>query len=251
MILSKTKRIELKKTSLFKESNKHWNELNLNHGYVVGYLMNLLNKSNAKTFEEWEAYYLKSGLKRNDKIKSIENTQIRRNLISFNRDIPKKYYKYNTDYGRTIDDLIDIAKKLDKVINVGIELAFNYVYIRVIDETWIGYEREINAFVNLKKYLKNYNLDVKKTPPDIDIIYGVDFEIKDKDKDKLIAGIQLKSTNYLNNKCKLSDIIEITEDKNKCYTQKFKAPVYYIYINTNGLIMNLNDIYFLIIKNRS
>lgn len=60
MLYDKEIRIELKKSHLFKKSNKYWNKLNLNHGYTVGYLMNLLDKSKAKTFEQWELYYFNS-----------------------------------------------------------------------------------------------------------------------------------------------------------------------------------------------
>lgn len=246
MIYSKEARIELKKTTLFKQSNKHWNELNLNHGFVVGYLMSLLDKSKAKTFYEWENYYFDSGAVRQKEILKIQDDDIKESLFSFNRNIPKIYYKYNTEYGRTIKDLEHIALKLDKVINVGLELALNYVYIRIIDETWVGHERELSTFLGLKKYLSLYSLNIEKTPPEIDVAYGVDFEIKKNNK--LIAGLQLKSTNYLENKYKLSEIIHITEKKNNLYKERFNAPVYFIYMDTKGAIMNLNDIYYHIVK---
>lgn len=245
MLYSKAKRDKLKKTIEFKNSNKIWNDLKLNHGFIVGYLIKLLNRGNCSSFKSWEKYYFQSGAERKKKLKTLP-PEIEQALINFDRNVPKKYYTYNTDYGRTYDDLLIIAKKLDKNIHVGLELSFNFVYIRIIDETWIGYLREKKAFNQIEKYLSLYNLSLNKANYTTDIYYGVDFEIKNKGV--LLAGVQIKSTNFLANKAKLRNINEITLKKNKLYEKEFNVPVYFIYIDEKLNVVNMNDLYFKIIR---
>lgn len=247
MLYDKKNRDELRKTSDFKKSNEVWNRLKLNHGFVVGYLMRLIEQGQCKTFNDWEEYYLSSGEKRLLLIKNLP-INIQNKLNTFNKSINREYYDYNLLYGRTKEELLTIAKKLDNELNVGIELAFNYVYIRVIDETWIGYSRECLSLERLKKYLKNHGLTAEKTNYYIDVNYGVDFEIKRGQQ--IVAGVQLKSVNYFENKNALAEIQNINKKKNAMYESKYKAPVIYLYVDKHNYIVNLNDIYFNVIKKK-
>lgn len=247
MLYDKRKRDELRKTSEFKRSNEVWNRLKLNHGFVVGYLMRLIEEGNCKSFKEWEDYYLNSGIKRNQLINKLPRT-IQYKLNTFNKSVDRQYFDYNLLYGRTKEELLTIAKKLDRELHIGIELAFNYVYIRVIDETWIGYSRECISLERLRKYVKHHGLTAEKTNYYIDVNYGVDFEIKRGNK--IVAGVQLKSINYFENKNALAEINDINKRKNSMYEQKYKAPVIYLYVDKNNYIVNLNDIYFKVIKKK-
>lgn len=231
MLLSRDERMKLRNTKEFKNSNAPWNYLHLNSRNSVGSLMQLIKTSNCENFEEWESYYLNSGA-------------IRKELLQ------KKYLnklelkEINMSYGRTEEDLINIAYKLQKSVKLPIDTLYNFVYIRVIDETWIGYNREQLFFEKVKEILKDKpEFSIKKTNSDIDTNYAVDFEIY-KNK-KLIIGIQLKSTRY--SFCE-SNIMKETKNfnsrKNNNYTKLYKVPVKYFYIDVNtNEILNLSDIY--------
>lgn len=247
MLYDKKVRDELRKTTDFKKSNEVWNRLKLNHGFVVGYLMRLIEEGECKTYKEWENYYLNSGVKRLQLIERLP-TNIKKKLNSFNKCVSREYYDYNLLYGRTEAELLTIAKELDKELHVGLELAFNYVYIRVIDETWIGYSRECITLERLNKYLKNHGLTAEKANFYIDVNYGVDFEIKRGNK--IVAGVQLKSINYYENKEALSEIQSINKKKNNMYEIEYKAPVIYLYVDKHNYPINLNDIYFNVIKKK-
>lgn len=247
MLYEKRQRDELRKTQDFKRSNEIWNRLKLNHGFVVGYLMRLIGEGDCKSHSEWERYYLNSGAERLQLIEELP-IEVKNKLNSFNKSISREYYEYNLHYGRTEAELLTIAKLLDKELKVGLTIAFNFVYIRVIDETWIGYYRECISLERLQKYLKTHNLTAEKAKFYIDITYGVDFEIKRGNK--VVAGVQLKSINYFENKEALSEIQDINKKKNNLYQQKYKAPVIYLYVDKNSYIVNLNDIYFNVIKKK-
>lgn len=247
MLYEKRRRDELRRTQDFKRSNEIWNRLKLNHGFVVGYLMRLISQGDCKSHKEWELYYLNSGKERLQLIEKLP-VDIKDKLNSFDKHISREYFDYNLHYGRTETELLTIAKKLDEELNVGLEMAFNFVYIRVIDETWIGYHRECLSLEKIEKYVKNHGLTVEKANFYVDVTYGVDFELKRGRK--VVAGIQLKSINYFENKDALTEIECINKRKNNMYENMYKVPVIYLYVDKNNCIVNLNDIYFNVIKKK-
>ena len=191
--------------------------------------MLIANKSNATKFSEWESFYLNSGEERKELLKEY---------------LPKEdFKKVNTEYGRTKKDLIKIAKDFNKHLNLPLKTVYNYVYIRVIDESWIGYKRELKAFEVLKEECSCYNgIEVCKTEFKKDKDYSIDFEIK-KDN-KVILGIQLKSiTYYLSSSKGNLDAKEVNSIKQKKYKNEFKTPVLNLYIaSKEGRIVNIKTL---------
>lgn len=230
MLYSRDKRLQVRSTMDFAMTNKPWNDLRLNSKWNIGCLMFIAKESNSKTFEEWERYYLNSGA-------------IRKNLLSSKRYEKSEMSKINSEYGRTKDDLIHIAKTLSKNLNISLELAYNYVYIRVIDETWIGLKRELTGIKIIQDECQKYG-DFSVSPVDYntDIKYAVDFEIKDKITNSTILAIQLKSVNYKNSNLDgVLDIKPINIKKNARYTKEFNVDVLYLYIDKYNIV-NLNDL---------
>lgn len=226
MLMTLNERIQLRETREFKQSNSLWNKLKLNNKRSIGCLMYLIKKSKAKTLEEWSEYYFKTGLIR----KKLTKEYL----------LKEEFNKINAEYGRTIDDLMLIAKEFKKYFNQPLNIIFNYVYIRVIDETWIGYSRELSAFNEIKSILKE-GYSVKDVDYEKDIAYAVDFEIFKNDE--LIIGIQLKSTKYKEaNNGILIQTKNMNHRKNDLYKESYNIDVLYLYIDSNNKIENLDDL---------
>lgn len=220
MLLNYQKRLEIRKTKEFRASNRVWNDLNLNHRSNIGSVMYLAKLSRTKSYDDWVKFYFKSG---------EERLKLRKNYKSLDELV-----KINQNYGRTEEELIEIAKTLSIEMGISLELAYNYVYIRVIDETWLGLRREEKAFNLIKKELIKYKMfRVEHSDVETDFEYAVDYEIK-KDGNTIL-GIQLKSSNYLVSS-KIKYVKDINQDKNHRYTQKYGVPVLYLYMNQDQLI---------------
>lgn len=227
MLLSREERMNMRNTKAFRASNKPWNDLHLNRTANIGAVMFLIKESKAISFNEWEEFYFKSG---------AERIQLLRGWVD-----RESFRRINHDYGRTADDLLKIAKEFADNINVPIETAYNYVYIRVIDETWLGYSRELTAISEIKNLCQQYsNITISDVDSYKDADFAVDFEIR---KDNLLRlGIQLKSTKYKNSDLiAVDEIKEINAKKNKHYFNKYGAEVMYLYFN-NGHIVNLYEL---------
>lgn len=224
MLYTKEERNELRKTEAFAKSNKVWNDFEFNSKSSLGNLMYLISSSNAKTQEDWAKYYFATGRNRERII----------NKGAFSSEI-------DHNHGRTNQDLLLIAKKLQQKLKCTFELAYNYVYIRVIDETWIGYRREVIALKRMRELIKLYkNIHIEDAAYEIDSKYAVDFEVLDGEI--LLFAIQLKSENYKRSKNPGTlEAKKFNKRKNKKYTNKFGVPVLYIYINDKKEITNLDD----------
>lgn len=218
----------MKKTEEFNQSNKVWNDLGLNSKTNVGCLMALIKDSKATTLEEWSDYYFKTGEEKRELLKKFVEK--------------KRYFDICATHGRTEDDLIKIAEKLKDALGCSLETAYNYVYIRVIDETWTGHSREVTALMDINKMCRNYG-DFKANSVDYhtDFTYAVDLEIRE-DK-KLILGVQLKPISYLTSTNPgVADSKRFNERKNKAYTDEFGAEVFYLYVNRDDSYYNFNDL---------
>lgn len=227
ILLNRDERLKLRGTKEFNSTNKIWNDLKLNHKRRIGSLMYIAKESQATTFEEWEHYYFKSGKER----KELMNRYLQRD----------EFIRINNEYGRTEEDLLEIAKEFKKYVNMPLSTLYNYVYIRVIDETWIGLNRELKALKIIQRECDKYNgLTVSDVDYYTDTTYAVDFEIK-KNNYRILA-IQLKSMKYF--KSDLDGVIEIkgvNALKNKEYTDKYGVDVLYLYID-KGYIVNLDEL---------
>lgn len=233
MLLSRNERIELKRTKEFRDTNKAWGDLHLNSYKNVGAVMALLKDSNATCFEEWERYYLLTGEQRKAKLSTASNEH---QLSS------EELNKLNFHHGRTISELEQIAEVLAKRCDISLKKAFNFVYIRVLDETWKGYESELNAAKSMQSICEQYsNLTISHTDFTKDNEYAVDFEISQNDS--ILLGIQIKPTTYRDssNPGVIRDK-KINEKKNQEYTNKFGANVLYLYTDW-GKIVNLDELH--------
>ena len=132
----------------------------------------------------------------------------------------------------------------DKLQKNGIERSleecFNYIYVKAIEETWIGYLREKAVEESLKTVCESLGCYLKESDTILDIKYGVDYEIYKKDTDELMCGIQVKGFKYflatLNpQKAEaLQHAILISKMSHKHYEQDFGAKVAFVYVHNDG-----------------
>lgn len=232
MIKNREQRAAMKRTREFKNTNKPWGDLHLNSYNNVGAVMALVKESNATCFEEWESYYLQTGEQRKALIGSIHTS----NPLS-----KEELSNLNYNYGRTFSDLEKIAEKLAARCNISLEKAINYVYIRVLDETWKGYETELNAAKDMEPICNQYsNLTISHADLMKDNQYAVDFEIFQGEN--LILGVQIKPTTYRDssNPGVIRDK-KTNEQKNQNYYNEFGAKVLYLYTDW-GKVVNMNEL---------
>lgn len=233
LILSKEERDNIRNTKEFSYTNRIWNDLHLNSRRNIGALMFLIKNSKATTIEEWAKYYFTTGRDRANIITRLNTFE--------NKNKPIDFRIIDSEYGRTLHDFSKIAKTLVEKLNISFELALNYVYIRVIDETWVGYNRELIVFNKLKDLLKNSDIEVRQVDYQKDVEFAIDYElVRDKE---VILGIQLKSTNYKESgHGKLTDCKIMNIEKNIRYSDVFDAYVVYLYISSDDEIINISSL---------
>lgn len=215
----------------FKRSNKVWNKYHLNKRYNIGHTMALIKDCKPRNIKQWQDYYEKSG-------KEAYELKHKARFSSF-AELRDYVCLINSTYGKTKEDLTELAKEFQDCltaegIDLDLETCFNHVYIRAVDETYLGYQREQTAFRNLNNFCKKEGLILKETDETDDILFGVDYEVfKNK---KLIAGIQVKGSIYRDAVQQKSEYTAIEEsDKllqnlNNQYSKAKKVPVLYAYI---------------------
>ena len=231
-LYSREKRADMKRSKEFKNTNKPWGDLHLNSYKNVGAVMALAKESNAKTFEEWESYYFQSGEKRNAELSAAPENYPQQS---------EELNQLNYNHGRTVAELEQIAQTLANRCNISIQNAFNYVYIRVLDETWKGYETELNAEKEIQLICdKLPGLTISHTDLIKDNQYAVDFELYNNSS--LLLGIQIKPTTYRDsfNPGVIRDK-KTNEKKNQEYKNEFGADVLYLYTDW-GKIVNMNEL---------
>ncbi|MCI9547056.1 MAG: MjaI family restriction endonuclease [Lachnospiraceae bacterium] len=225
------KRKKIRENHIYKNTNKVWNKYRLNKRENIGSTMNIIKICKPKNLEEWENFYEKSG-KEADEMKSH---------LSFKsfKELKEAISEINREHGKTKDNLTDLAKEFQGYLkNEGMDLdldtCFNYVYIRAVDETFLGYQREMIAFKILTDYCQSKGFTIKETSDFDDVYYGVDFEIFKNDK--LLAGVQAKGSVYKRavNKTSSSNVIkkadQILQRINSEYSTLKKVPVFYVYV---------------------
>lgn len=209
---------KIRNSFLFKKSNKIWNDEKLNSRMNIGSLMHLINTMQPSTLEEWINMYFESG-------KKYENLLLNH-----------KYANYK-EFGRSPKQLEIIATKLMEAINeqgydINFNLAYKYVLIRVLYETWIGYSRER---ITLKKLQESFpNLIIRHTDQEIDSCMAVDFEVLTKGN-KLLLGIQVKSPRIR------KQTMDLNLAKNKKYIKKYNVDVFYL-IEDNNELINIKEL---------
>lgn len=190
------KRMEIRNSLDFKKSNYAWNKHCFNSRRCVGSLMTMIEKAKPKSLEDWEKYYF-SHLPTNE---------------VFN----------------------NVYTPFAKILGISKQLAFNYTYIRVIDETWIGYSKERKAVMALRNFAVRcdehgyHGMRFRETSEKFDFNYSVDVE--QYVNGKLVAGLQLKSRSYYyNHELRNSTSHRHNVEKQRHYSKRFNVPVYYVY----------------------
>lgn len=235
LLYTKEERDSLRHTKIFNETNKVWNDYSHNKRTNIGTISYLLrsahnlfcaNSDKLMSFSQWEMFYLRSGDKR---------TELKAKSSNLSKEEENKLDLY---YGRTIEDIYEITKAFKKSLdNNGYTLSyakvFNYCYIRIVDEAYIGYKREYNTISSLRKVFPDYVFDFADDYDDVQL--GIDIMVH-KDK-KLIGGFQVKSDIYRDSDKNYNiDAKNVNNKKFKrCKKEKGFLPKY-IYVDRTGKV---------------
>jgi hypothetical protein len=132
------------------------------------------------------------------------------------------------------EKLMNPVKYLEKTHKMPTKPAADYVFHRVVGQTWNGMVYELRCIKTLENFFPN--LEFRKTPYDIDENYCTDWEAYN---DKLLFGIQIKpeSYRYMNssyqNKAK-----QRHEEQVKKYQEEFNVPHFFIYYTDGKMIQD-------------
>jgi len=162
---------------------------------------------------EWIDYYFNSGKKRKTEI---------------------EIYQSNIYYGRTMEELYDIAMELkDKATENGYTIseqaAFNIVYIKIIDDTFSDYMRCYRVIFRMKQYYPEFTYSIAK-PLEANE-YGIDVMMKLNNN--LIGAIKVLSRSAIKKK----DEIEKTfKQKHETFKMIYEVETYFVYSSVSGYI---------------
>lgn len=237
----------------FHQTNKDWNQLFLNRSWVIGSLNHLFRKSRSYTPHYWERYYYESGQQRQKLLHQL-SPEKQRILQDFTIPYTKQQHllhflseeeiMLNTHYGRTPEELNRIADFFYQEIHhkypITPSLSKKYVRIRVIDETFIGFQREIKTIDYLRR--RYPNCIVREATSDLDSLYAIDCEIYNGQT--LLIALQIKSPKYLHSKNSfINSVKQVNKRKNENYNKTFGVPVLYLFATSNGFIVNREVLY--------
>lgn len=233
-------RMDTRSDPLYKSTIGVWNDCHFNSRTSIGYSMKLIKECRPRTPQDWETYYLKSGEEGKRSIQNIPNNTSKKTQSLLAKDI-------NANHGKTAEDLEEIAKRFRGAlasagINVSPEQAFNYTYIRAIDEAWIGYKREMTAERALARFCRDNSLTLSSSSTHTDLKRGVDYEIYQNGK--LVCGVQVKGSAYKtavkeSAACRKLDA-NLSKMIGKYKTEK-QVPVFFMFVERNRNIENLAD----------
>lgn len=235
LLYTKEERDSLRHTKIFNDTNKIWNDYSHNKRTNIGTISYLLrsahnlfcgNTSNLMTFEQWEMFYLRSGAKRAE-------------LLSKSSDLTKEEItKIDLYYGRTIQDIHKITEAFKKSLDengykISYSKVFNYCYIRIVDEAYIGYKREYNTLHSLREVFPDYQFDFADDYDDVQL--GIDIMVQKNGK--LVGGFQVKSDIYRDSDRTYNiDAKNVNNKKFKrCKKEKGFTPKY-IYVDRTGKV---------------
>lgn len=225
-LLSECERMQLRRTNRFKEANQAWYDAKLSTRDKIGGVMNLLDEFSPQDKEEWINFYFNSGDYACDLKKNTTNKNKVRNI--------------NINHGKTLRELKELAEVFQKLLT-GYTLTecFNYAFIHVIDEPYLGYEREIKSEKLLSNFCANNGLILIKTNNYKDVVGGVDYEIKSL-SDTLICGIQVKGINFkLANTDLAAQNTYALAQKHKEYKETVGVPVLFMYMDNYNNLANV------------
>lgn len=136
------------------------------------------------------------------------------------------------------DRLGTIIETISKLLNASQEDVYDYVFLRVLGQTYNGYVNELNIIAELQKEFPE--LDLLKATFELDQNYFTDFECYYKDK--LVFGSQIKPISYkLMSSGYQLKAKQNHEAQRQAYIEKFKAPHFIVFYN-NGQIVDKQKI---------
>lgn len=237
------KRKEKRKEHRYKEVHDVWIKNGFNKRHNIGYCIELLKQFQPTSLSDWENYYTKSGLDAKEKIENYYK-KMKNKEISYN-DFRDLKYNIKCNSGKSIQDLVDIAERFKDTLSQNgivrsLEECFNYVYIKVIDESWLGYNREKQAIKALNDLCDKRDCYIKEADTILDIKYCVDYEIYNKNTDELVCGVQVKGYNFFmaNQQEHKTEALQIAEniikDAHKQYLNDFGKSATFLYIMNDG-----------------
>ena len=237
----------------FSATNGTWNSLRLNDPLSVGYVTLLIEIKTFTQKEEWESFYYKSGVYRDDLLSKINQSS--QNILSDESFLIKDinnisqlnrlHNNINTNHGRTKIQLNRKGEILHSYIkaqhtHISVEECQEAVRFRVICETWNGVIiREHNTIKNLCTIFKDVTF--KKTDGPFDFKYAVDYEIFINNK--LICGIQIKPNSYTWNAPYILKARSSNRRKNQEYFTETGSPVFDVIASPDGQVLK-NDVLF-------
>lgn len=225
----------------FRSTNAAWNNLMLNDPWSVGYVSQLIETKEWSSKEEWEQFYYDSGEERQTLIPSafqdiLNNDSLQLTQKDRIQTLSWQYKNLNYQYGRTKEDLMNKARKLNSVAkNLTLDECFECVRFRTICETWNGIiVRENNTIKNLSQLFPH--LEFRKTDGNIDHTYAVDYEVLYDGV--LKCGIQIKPKSYTFNAPYLQKARFANQQKYAAYTELKGVPVLTVISKGSGEILN-------------
>ncbi len=147
-------RLQMRKNKHFKVLDDLWKAKGFDNPEKTGALFYLIKEAHNKYVKnntgmlsrnDWIRYYSKSGVERDQKVEDSNS-------------IYNDFYKLNVYHGRSKKDMIAIAEEFLKCFNdlgyTGLSVkeqgALNIVVIKIIDETYEAYQRQMNTLLNLQ-----------------------------------------------------------------------------------------------------
>lgn len=236
-ILPFEKRKQLSKELVFKQMFVIWNEERLQTDQKQGSIPYLLKKAHEECEKkhpekpimsrlEWGMFYNQSGQER---LKRVEKE--------------KDSYSLNLYHGRTVLDFVETAKQFSQIlkergINISSSICLNFIYIVIVDYSYIEYVRQIKAIHNF--CLKNSNTKYKLTDPLTCLNNGVDATIFSSD-DKLLFAVQVVPESYLKDTSRNKKIKLLNKQKHDSFEYIYRIKVKTIYASTSGFIKHISD----------
>lgn len=176
------------------------------------------------TIEEWEKHYFSTGA-------------VRKELMLKNKNA--NMYQYDQYYGRTMDEIVDIAKAFyfDLTENNGLKLnqtaALNIVYIKIIDDAYRDYMRSINIIKKFQMQYPSHKFYLSDALTKVE--QAVDIEVINPNG-SLIRAFQTLPESFASNSEKIIQRREQFNQQHEAYEDINQVHVDYIYASSTGYI---------------
>lgn len=229
-LMSLVERNALRYSDDYRQLNRIWHKEKYGCMEAVGNPMELIKQCNPKSLKEFELYYFQTG-------------RLRQEIYETKGNNIKQYEKKMLDalYGRSYKELLNIAYKMRReAIYLPIDILYNFVYIKVIDDTYTGYEREEIVITSLINELIGYKgFFVRHSTMTEDVSMAIDVEVCQWGK--VVCGIQVKSARFKDIN-KNSVKYKQTASKKMSYRKINDCEVYDAYVNEYNLVENINEL---------